>query len=254
MMKRQQDLHAASATLILLSFVGTQIICVVCFGLLILGIARYHQISDIEHVLRLTEVVQPALLISAPLFGVVGVIWVTWKIVPSSFKDTGPNGAALICGGWGTLAKGFLVGSVFGACMSLLNKAINFPLGIEDLGGLARMGSSSGLTQAAWIFIVVVLSPLNEEILCRGVLFGGYRKSFGGAWATVLTTLVFLLFHLPQGIRYPPLLFSCTALSVVALWCRLRAGAIGCAVAVHMGANSYAYLFCFLATALNTWV
>jgi membrane protease YdiL (CAAX protease family) len=115
-------------------------------------------------------------------------------------------------------------------------------------GALRRMALEPGLKRILWVAIGAFFSPVLEEILFRGVLYGGYRKSFGGAWAAVLTTVLFAGIHFPQAIRYPPQSVSCVLLSVAALWCKLRAGAIGPAIAVHSGANAMLVLIWLIRT------
>jgi membrane protease YdiL (CAAX protease family) len=93
---------------------------------------------------------------------------------------------------------------------------------------------------------MVLFYPTAEEILFRGILFGGSRKSFGPVWAAVLTTFLFLLGHLPKVSYDISTHAGVCGLAAAALWCRLRSGAIGPAIAVHMGYNTLGAIFLLL--------
>jgi membrane protease YdiL (CAAX protease family) len=111
------------------------------------------------------------------------------------------------------------------------------------------MASTPGVSQLVWIMLALVLAPPIEELLFRGVLYGGYRKSFGASTAAVLTTGIFVVLHLTETIHFPPATISVTGLAVAALWFRLRTAAIGPAVTVHFGYN----LVAVIALLCSTW-
>ena len=99
------------------------------------------------------------------------------------------------------------------------------------------MGFRPGMPQVAWIVGGLFLTPLVEEMMYRGVLYGGYRKSFGPVWAAVTTTLIFVALHFSYYIHFPSNVICIIVLALVMLWCRLHWNAIGPAVAVHFGFN-----------------
>jgi len=82
------------------------------------------------------------------------------------------------------------------------------------------------------------MAPPLEEMLFRGVLYGGYRKSFGPVRAAVFTTLLFVALHFPYYIHFAPAIIGITGGALALLWCRLHWNAIGPAVAAHIGYNS----------------
>jgi membrane protease YdiL (CAAX protease family) len=81
----------------------------------------------------------------------------------------------------------------------------------------------------------VAIAPPVEEMLYRGLLYGGYRRSLGPVWAAVVTTLLFCVPHVPRSVLAG---FGITAMATAALWLRLRSASVGPAVAVHMGYNA----------------
>src|SRR5689334_11800087 len=60
---------------------------------------------------------------------------------------------------------------------------------------MTKMASTPGLSQIVWL-IALLIAPAIEELLFRGVLYGGYRKSFGPLAAGTLTTFIFVLLHI----------------------------------------------------------
>jgi membrane protease YdiL (CAAX protease family) len=66
-------------------------------------------------------------------------------------------------------------------------------------GAMAPPASSvTGFVLHAFLF--VVLLPVCEELLFRGILFRALRARIGGAWAALLSSALFALFHLnPLG-------------------------------------------------------
>jgi membrane protease YdiL (CAAX protease family) len=102
---------------------------------------------------------------------------------------------------------------------------------------LHRLIAAPGMSRWLGILVVVVLGPVTEEMLFRGILFGGFQKSFGRIAAIILTTVLFIAIHLPGLTYYAPTILAIGALAGAALWLRLRFGAIGPAIAVHASYN-----------------
>jgi membrane protease YdiL (CAAX protease family) len=82
------------------------------------------------------------------------------------------------------------------------------------------------------------LAPPLEEMLFRGVMYGGYRQSLGPTRSAWLTTTIFALLHVTEVIHFFPALLAIVGMALLALRMRLRYSAIGPAVAVHFGYNT----------------
>ncbi|MEB3335784.1 MAG: CPBP family intramembrane glutamic endopeptidase [Cyanobacteriota bacterium] len=65
------------------------------------------------------------------------------------------------------------------------------------------LGSSDGWALAVLAFTAVVLAPLFEETLFRGVLLPVLARPLGGGWAVVISALLFALAHLSLGELVP---------------------------------------------------
>jgi membrane protease YdiL (CAAX protease family) len=245
-------LTAASATVILLASLAVPTFCGVLLGIL-------NVVKD-SHGMDVSEQGKPSLnglargiSITIPIVSGLVSVCVSKALIPQ-LRDTSPNGAAWVRGSWVALARGLVIGMVLGTCLIAVNEFIKshvflFHVTRKELGPVDQMAYEHGLPQMLWIILGVLLAPLPEEILFRGVLYGGYRKSFGPISATILTTLIFVSLHLLDVIRYPPNVVALTALSLAALWCRLRSAAIGPAIAVHVGYNTVMSLL----VVLRTW-
>src|SRR5207237_2338979 len=94
-------------------------------------------------------------------------------------------------------------------------------------GPLARMAIAHGFPRVAWLCAGLLLAPTVEELLFRGVLYGGLRQSLGACWAAVLMTLAFLGLHFDEIGTYVPAIVSLALLALTTLWCRLHYGAVG---------------------------
>ena len=84
----------------------------------------------------------------------------------------------------------------------------------------------------------VVLAPPVEEMLFRGLLYGGYRRSSGPIWAAVATTSLFCLPHAVQMSQSGLAAIGIVGMGLAALSLRLHSGSVGPAIAAHVGYNA----------------
>jgi membrane protease YdiL (CAAX protease family) len=95
--------------------------------------------------------------------------------------------------------------------MELFNRLFESDFGIW--GGIVR---------------VVVLAPVVEELIFRGVIFSGFQKNYSPFWAIFLSALLFALFHLNPWQLGPTFLLG-LLLGLV----RLRTGSLLAAILTH---------------------
>ncbi len=92
------------------------------------------------------------------------------------------------------------------------------------------------------IVVAVLLVPIVEETLFRGVLFGSIRRK-NRVLAYIVTALVFSVYHLWQffvgGFEWPMLLYLLQYLpaSLALCWCYERSGSIWAPVVLHAAIN-----------------
>lgn len=136
-----------------------------------------------------------------------------------------------------------LVAFVAGLSLNLF-----FMLVLRELfpfGGERRLGSLEGINDVSENFRImaafgmIVLAPLNEEMLFRGVLYSGFTKAVGRFLAAVLVTLLFALIHfsvIASGYWLDiPVLFFISSLLILV---RILSGSLYPAMSLHAGFNS----------------
>lgn len=100
------------------------------------------------------------------------------------------------------------------------------------------------------VLILVVLMPIMEETLFRGLLFGGLRRR-SRPLAFALSTVGYALYCAlpfvlgPEGLdlRYLLLTIQYLPMSLALTWCYNHGGSIWTAVVLHMGINGFSLFF-----------
>jgi tetratricopeptide (TPR) repeat protein len=238
-----RTLDARSATTILLAYLAMVVLCASVFAVIAIATTEAQGIHDYKQTTLVLNKLTPVMAVLIPILGGAVTVAMSFALIPKHLKDTSPNGAAWVLGHWWAIGQGLVIGLIVGACVYALNMALRSHVAFKDMGPLQRMWVTPGLAQKLFVISAVVLAPPFEELLFRGVLYGGYRKTFGPIWAAVSTTLIFVLLHVPQTIHYLPGIASITVAALAALWCRLRSNAIGPAIAVHVGYNTMLVFF-----------
>lgn len=173
--------------------------------------------------------VQPIILLAS-------VIFISWKIIPGHLKDVEPTGAAWVPGSTKAITKGLLFGLGWGACLILLYKYFSPSILPSQVGTRTKILNSTGFLPFLGAAGLVLFAPPSEELLFRGVMYGGFRKSFGPAIAAIVTTFIFVLLHLGEAHSFLAKA-SITLFALAAIWLRLRYRAIGPSIALHIGYN-----------------
>ena len=95
-------------------------------------------------------------------------------------------------------------------------------------------------------FIIVLIAPICEEIICRGIiptkLFQGYEKL-----GYVIGWFLFLLAHVPSN---PPSFLIYGWMSAVLTWTAYRTRRLELSILVHMVLNSISFILLALVTIL----
>jgi membrane protease YdiL (CAAX protease family) len=94
-------------------------------------------------------------------------------------------------------------------------------------------------TQSLWLMLLGIglLSPIAEEILFRGLLFGAIGKWVSARWTIVLTAILFSLVHLQPSYFLP--LFG---VGLVLGWARHKSGGLALPILMHCINNCVALL------------
>lgn len=102
----------------------------------------------------------------------------------------------------------------------------------------------------AMFFLVVLIAPICEEIICRGIiptkLFQGYEKV-----GYVLGWLLFLLAHVPSNI---PSFMIYGWMSAVLTWIVYSTHRLEMSIAIHMVLNSISFILLALVVLLSRYI
>lgn len=96
---------------------------------------------------------------------------------------------------------------------------------------------------------LVILPPLVEEIVVRGLIFTSFRKKLRFIWAALLTSLIFALAHLPEGGDSGPLYIAAIdtfMLSLVLCFLREKTGSLWAGITLHAIKNGVAFVSLFI--------
>ncbi len=105
----------------------------------------------------------------------------------------------------------------------------------QDVAEIAG-DAASWLSRIAIVVVVVVLAPLTEELLYRGVLLSRLRRGFSRHVAVAISAAVFAGIHLVD----PDTAFIVPGLFVIGLvlgYQALHTGRVGLAIMTHAGVN-----------------
>ncbi|HSM02058.1 MAG TPA: type II CAAX endopeptidase family protein [Acidimicrobiia bacterium] len=128
---------------------------------------------------------------------------------------------------------GLQIGMSF--ALALLIEFFGAELPSQEAVAEARL-AAGGLDQFVVIMSLVVLAPVSEELVFRGVMLRGLQARYGPRPAIVGSAGAFAVVHLldPNLLLALPLFF---ALGLVLGYAAVRTGRLGRAIALHAGFN-----------------
>ena len=88
-------------------------------------------------------------------------------------------------------------------------------------------------TLSGFILLAVVVAPVSEEFIFRGLVFHGLRKTHGFLWSALWSSLFFIAVHPLQSA------VSLFALAAVNAWIMERTGRLTPCVLVHAAWNAF---------------
>lgn len=121
-----------------------------------------------------------------------------------------------------------------------------------DAGQKQDIGFSNvagGIELALAAVSLVVLAPLCEEIIFRGLLYGSLKKVLPLVGAALLTSLIFAAGHLLEGASGQPLYIAAIdtfILSLVLIYVRQKTGGLWASITLHALKNGVAFVSLFI--------
>jgi membrane protease YdiL (CAAX protease family) len=217
---------------------------------LLLGIAVgiYAAAIDRAHVSEVAARMQGALNVVASFCGTLLGGGIAFRMV-SRFFQALPRSEAKGHIGWRGASKGYcLWGAWCGLILALLYLSVGaalFPPNPNQCGPLTAAASTPGWPRHAWAILAVLLAPVIEEFVFRGVLFSGLSHSWGPMAGGGLTTLLFTGAHAASFTPYWPSLLSICVLGLAALAVRVRSRSLAPGMAMHSAYNLTLVVFVY---------
>lgn len=150
---------------------------------------------------------------------------------------------------WGIGAMTWLLSFPLVTLISeLCDLLINHFFGVQTYEQTAvryvKMAMESPLSLITALLSVIIMAPLIEELLFRGVLFTFLKQRFGFKSGLILSALIFSLFHFSpsQGLGNVTLLISLFILGGFLAFLYERQGSLLASIGLHMSFNTISAL------------
>jgi ABC-2 type transport system permease protein len=190
----------------------------------------------------LPDEARPPLLIGSALAGLIVAGVVVFRLARRSLPGAS-LGDSLRPLGWaaaplGPCAAGVAIGGSLSA-MYLLGLLARFPPNPEQpLGPFVEAAMTGGLPRLLWGVLAVGVAPVVEEFMFRGVLYGGFSRSWRPAIAGALVTVLFVATHTLYALAYWPAVIAIIGVGVGALSLRVWTASLLPAVLLHATYNA----------------
>jgi uncharacterized protein len=150
---------------------------------------------------------------------------------------------------WLVVAIGLGVGVVGTIGAYALNATLVTLVGAEDPveQDLLQEVLAGGRTTLLALVVAVIMAPLVEETLFRGVLFQSLRRRVGVWPAALLSSLVFTVIHVEIVFSQPVALAGLFSLGVFLAWAFHRTGSLLVPIIGHAVFNGVSVLLAFVA-------
>jgi membrane protease YdiL (CAAX protease family) len=136
--------------------------------------------------------------------------------------------------------KSILSGLILGFILLLFSGGNTYPKFVSDFS------LNKSFELVCMILSILLLAPIIEEFLFRGVLYAGFVNTWSKDISSVLITTIFVLIHLP-AVEFKVIpLFSILALAITTLIFRKKSGNIGPSIMVHFSYNLVVLSFVFI--------
>lgn len=203
--------------------------------------------EEAREILRNSVAIQAA--VTGLFYGLVaGMVYLLLRVRRISWKKIGWIRPRQKDFGYAVLALG-----VYFALNIVLSVLIRVFVPVINLDQEQKIGfeTASSPTQLVFVFLsLVILPPLVEEIVSRGLLFTGLRSKLPFITAAIVTSIFFGAAHLQFG-SGSPLLWAAAidtfVLSMVLCHLRERSGSLWPCITLHALKNGIAFTVLFVA-------
>ncbi|MES3008657.1 MAG: CPBP family intramembrane glutamic endopeptidase [Pseudomonadota bacterium] len=177
--------------------------------------------------------------ISGMLLGGIVVFFLILLSVRKMPQEVNFSEMGFVRSGWTKCVVAFLAGLSLSLFFMVVLRQL-FPFEgerlTEDLAGINEVADAFKYMAA---FCFIVLAPLNEEMLFRGVLNTGFVNSFGKLAAGIVVTLLFASVHPSAFVDgYWVHITALLSYSVLLFLLRIWSGSLYPCISMHAGINS----------------
>jgi tetratricopeptide (TPR) repeat protein/membrane protease YdiL (CAAX protease family) len=120
-------------------------------------------------------------------------------------------------------------------CAEWIAHMMHRPVMVQEIVPLIKYALSAN--PLAVFVTVVIVAPIAEEIIFRGLLYGAFEKRFRVVGAILISSAIFALAHLQVAYFIP---IFC--LGIVLGWARWKTGSLGLPILLHVLNNGFALL------------
>lgn len=114
--------------------------------------------------------------------------------------------------------------------------------------GFDAIGSYSGVELGLIALLLVVITPIIEEVVFRGVLYGSLKKAMKTWLAAIFTSFLFAIGHLAASSEGPLYIAAIDTfvLSLVLVYLREKTGSLWASIGLHALKNGIAFITVFV--------
>lgn len=139
-------------------------------------------------------------------------------------------------------ARHIVLGICIGAAANLAYLSLVPHLPVQPIklpdSVLWDMLSREGLARWMVLGTAVIVAPVTEEVVFRGLVLEGLVQTLGNVGGIVGAGVLFTLLHVPDTAHYWPATVMILVMGLIAGVLRVRTGRIGPSVGVHFGHNA----------------
>jgi membrane protease YdiL (CAAX protease family) len=176
--------------------------------------------------------------------GLVFLILLARRIFPDSLKDGSPTGAAWVAGRTRDIIAGLFAGVIFAALFIFLSNVLEgkSPLTMHWMILFTKESGYFSIVSVMTMIQIIIIAPVFEELMIRGILYAGFNKSFGLYWSFILI-IIFNVFMHGDRLASLPYLITLLCISTFSLLFRLKTRALGPLIAMHIAHNAATVFF-----------
>lgn len=189
--------------------------------------------------------VDPYVLLGSSVISGLFLVYITLNYTSGLVKDRSVYGFAVHTGKMWQIVEGFAAGFITAFLYAFITNNLVPHSHENSFGPVTQMVISGGIPKYTWLILALLVAPIIEEYLFRGILFAGFARSAGTKYAVVITTGIFLIVHIAEYLYYPPAMTGILAIGLLAIYLRIKTKALGPCIAAHAGYNLFITLILF---------